>query len=308
MILYLSGLFIYAIPDMQRIVQERKNDKVVENFREKLGENQQGEGSDKSGGESADVTDGTRYITRNEQLYQEMQKYNQQIFSEGQSGLTDPWAYEQEMLDLSKYGICDGVIGVLDIPKMGVTLPLYLGATQEKMAKGAVMLGETSFPVEGTDSNCVIAAHRGWKGIPMFSEIERLELGDELTIQNCRETLVYRVSGIEIIFPNEIDKVMIQPGRNMVTLITCHPYTQNSRRYVVYCEEVGTQQENLDTEKSSSEEFGSENNSCSEESMQNRVEAIKEDQNLIARDTIWRKAGYIVIGLLGVILVAIRGR
>ncbi len=56
------------------------------------------------------------------------------------------------------------MIGILDIPKMDVTLPLYLGATQEKMAKGAVMLGQTSFPVQGTDSNCVIAAHRGWKG------------------------------------------------------------------------------------------------------------------------------------------------
>ena len=141
-------------------------------------------------------------------------------------------------MDLSEYGIDDGMIGILDIPKMDVTLPLYLGATQEKMAKGAVMLGQTSFPVQGTDSNCVIAAHRGWKGIPMFREIERLEIGDELTIQNCQETLSVPCVEIEIILPDESDKIMIQPGRNMVTLMTCHPYTQNSKRYVVYCDEV----------------------------------------------------------------------
>ncbi len=160
-------------------------------------------------------------IPKNAQLYQEMQEYNQQIFSDGQSGLTDPWSYEQETLDLSKYGIDDGMIG-LDIPKMDVTLPLYLGATQEKMAKGAVMLGQTSFPVQGTD-NCVIAAHRGWKGIPMFREIERLEIRRQPTIQNCQETLTYRVSEIEIILPDESDKIMIQPARNTVTLMTCYP-------------------------------------------------------------------------------------
>ena len=239
-------------------------------------------------------------IPKNAQLYQEMQAYNQQIFSDGQSGLTDPWSYEQETLDLSKYGIDDGMIGILDIPKMDVTLPLYLGATQEKMAKGAVMLGQTSFPVQGTDSNCVIAAHRGWKGIPMFREIERLEIGDELTIQNCQETLTYRVSEIEIILPDESDKIMIQPGRNMVTLMTCHPYTQNSRRYVVYCDEVGTQPE---AAVDAAEEADSSQQEIITTSEQNRTEALEEDQRLIERDTLWRKAGYVGIGLIGVLII-----
>lgn len=203
-------------------------------------------------------------------------------------------------MDLSQYGIYDGMIGILDIPKMDVTLPLYLGATQEKMAKGAVMLGQTSFPVQGTDSNCVIAAHRGWKGIPMFREIERLEIGDELTIQNCQETLTYRVSEIEIILPDESDKIMIQPGRNMVTLMTCHPYTQNSRRYVVYCDEVGTQPE---AAVDAAGEADSNRQEIITTSEQNRTEALEEDQRLIERDTLWRKAGYAGIGLIGVLII-----
>ena len=199
-----------------------------------------------------------------------------------------------------KEWIDDGMIGILDIPKMNVTLPIYLGATQEKMAKGAVMLGQTSFPVQGTDSNCVIAAHRGWKGIPMFREIERLEIGDELTIQNCQETLTYRVSEIEIILPDESDKIMIQPGRNMVTLMTCHPYTQNSRRYVVYCDEVGTQPE---AAVDAAEEADSSQQEIITTSEQNRTEALEEDQRLIERDTLWRKAGYVGIGLIGVLII-----
>ena len=287
---YLGGLFVYAIPDLQKVALQKENEKAVAHFQEAVEDSQQ----DRSGEQTDSTSATSNQIPKNAQLYQEMQAYNQQIFSNGQSGLTDPWAYEQETLDLSKYGIDDGMIGILDIPKMDVTLPLYLGATQEKMTKGAVMLGQTSFPVQGTDSNCVIAAHRGWKGIPMFREIERLEIGDELTIQNCQETLTYRVSEIEI---------MIRPGRNMVTLMTCHPYTQNSRRYVVYCDEVGTQPEKTaDTTADTAEGVGSsrQENVTSE---QNRTEAIAEDQRLIERDTLWRKAGYAGIGLIGVLII-----
>ena len=292
-LIYLGGVIVFAWPDLNSLKTGYENKKVMEQFQDQTEAEQSA--SDQKDSTSAD----SNQIPENAQLYQEMQAYNQQIFVDGQSGLTDPWSYEQETLDLSKYGIDDGMIGILDIPKMDVTLPLYLGATQEKMAKGAVMLGQTSFPVQGTDSNCVIAAHRGWKGIPMFREIERLEIGDELTIQNCQETLTYRVSEIEIILPDESDKIMIQPGRNMVTLMTCHPYTQNSRRYVVYCDEVGTQPEAaVDT----AEGVGSSQQEAVM-SEQNRTEAIEEDQRLIERDTLWRKAGYVGIGLIGVLII-----
>lgn len=301
-LIYLGGVIVFAWPDLNSLKTGYENKKVMEQFQDQTEAEQSA--SDQTDPTSAD----SNQIPKNAQLYQEMQAYNQQIFSDGQSGLTDPWSYEQETLDLSKYGIDDGMIGILDIPKMDVTLPLYLGATQEKMAKGAVMLGQTSFPVQGTDSNCVIAAHRGWKGIPMFREIERLEIGDELTIQNCQETLTYRVSEIEIILPDESDKIMIQPGRNMVTLMTCHPYTQNSRRYVVYCDEVGTQPEAaVDTADDTSVDAAKDADSSQQETIttseQNRTEAIEDDQRLIERDTLWRKAGYVGIGLIGVLII-----
>ena len=301
-LIYLGGVIVFAWPDLNSLKTGYENKKVMEQFQDQTEAEQSV--SNQKDSTSAD----SNQIPENAQLYQEMQAYNQQIFLDGQSGLTDPWSYEQETLDLSKYGIDDGMIGILDIPKMDVTLPLYLGATQEKMAKGAVMLGQTSFPVQGTDSNCVIAAHRGWKGIPMFREIERLEIGDELTIQNCQETLTYRVSEIEIILPDESDKIMIQPGRNMVTLMTCHPYTQNSRRYVVYCDEVGTQPEAaVDTADDTSVDAAKDADSSQQETIttseQNRTEAIEDDQRLIERDTLWRKAGYVGIGLIGVLII-----
>ena len=76
---------------------------------------------------------------------------------------------------------------------MHVKLPLYLGATLENMRKGAAIMGETSLPIGTKNSNCVIAAHRGYQGIPYFREVEKLNVGDRVIIQNPWEKLSYRV-------------------------------------------------------------------------------------------------------------------
>ena len=99
---YLGGLFVYAIPDLQKVALQKENEKAVAHFQEAVEDSQQ----DRSGEQTDSTSATSNQIPKNAQLYQEMQAYNQQIFSNGQSGLTDPWAYEQETLDLSKYG-CD---------------------------------------------------------------------------------------------------------------------------------------------------------------------------------------------------------
>ncbi len=134
----------------------------------------------------------------------------------------------------------------------------------------------------------------------MFREIERLEIGDELTIQNCQETLTYRVSEIEIILPDESDKIMIQPGRNMVTLMTCHPYTQNSEDMLYI---VMRLEHSREAAVDAAEEADSSQQEIITTSEQNRTEAIEEDQRLIERDTLWRKVGYAGIGLIGVLII-----
>ena len=119
---------------------------------------------------------------------------------------------------------------------MDVKLPLYLGATLENMRKGAAIMGETSLPLGTKNSNCVIAAHRGYEGIPYFREIERLKIGDRVIIKNPWEKLTYRVDEIKIIQPDDSDQIQIRKGKDMVTLLTCHPYRSHGKyRYVVYC-------------------------------------------------------------------------
>ena len=93
---------------------------------------------------------------------------------------------------------------------MKVELPLYVGASNEHLAKGAAILGQTSIPVGEIDTNSVIAGHRGYQGAPFFREIEKLNKGDTVTIVNPWDTLEYEVTGINVISPFDTDAVMIQ--------------------------------------------------------------------------------------------------
>ena len=178
---------------------------------------------------------------KSEQRYPELltalQAYNQRIYNEKQSGLVDLEACEELAADLTAYGIEDEILGVLEIPAMELTMPVYLGASDDHLAAGAAVLGNTSVPIGGANTNCVIAGHRGWKGADYFRHIDRLEVGDTVKLTNLWETLTYTVADIQIIQPHQIEKIKIQQGRDLLTLLTCHPYASGGRqRYVVYCE------------------------------------------------------------------------
>ena len=176
-----------------------------------------------------------------EQQYPELlvalQEYNRQLYAEKQSGLIDLEACEEPAAVLTAYDIEDEIIGVLEIPAVELTMPVYLGASEAHLAAGAAVLGNTSAPIGGDNTNCVVAGHRGWKGADYFRHVDRLTVGDEVVITNLWETLTYKVADIQIIQPYEVNKIKIQQGRDLLTLLTCHPYASGGRqRYVVYCE------------------------------------------------------------------------
>ena len=171
------------------------------------------------------------------ELLSALQAYNQRIYAEKQSALIDLEACEEPAADLIGYGIEDEIIGVLEIPAMELTMPVYLGASDAHLAAGAAVLGNTSAPIGGDNTNCVIAGHRGWRGADYFRHIDKLAVGDTVKLTNLWETLSYTVADIQIIQPHEVEKIKIQQGKDLLTLLTCHPYASGGRqRYVVYCE------------------------------------------------------------------------
>ena len=175
------------------------------------------------------------------ELLAALQEYNRQLYKEKQCNLTDLEACEETAADLTTYGVADEIIGVLEIPAMELTMPVYLGASDAHLAAGAAVLGNTSVPIGGNSTNCVIVGHRGWRGADYFRHIDRLQVGDIVTLTNLWETLTYTVADIQIIQPHEVDKIKIQQDRDLLTLLTCHPYASGGReRYVVYCEKLPT--------------------------------------------------------------------
>ena len=177
--------------------------------------------------------------TEHTQLWLDMKAYNEAIFREGQEGLSNPTAYEESGFYLADYGLESEVFGVLTIPRLSLEMPIYLGASKQNMANGATVMGQTSLPIGGSNTNCVLAGHRGWNGAAYFLYINQLEPGDTVTVTNLWETLTYEVVETQIISPNDVDAIHIQPNRELLTLLTCHPPASGGKqRYLVFCERV----------------------------------------------------------------------
>ena len=171
-----------------------------------------------------------------DKMREEMLEYNKRLFETKQAGLAGTEAYEQADFSVSEYGFEDGILGYLSIPAMGVELPVLIGATKENMNGGAVRLSQTSLPIGGENTNTVMAAHRGYATAAMFRDIEILSEGDSIFFTNFFETLEYKVVETRVIVPTDIDAVLIQEGRDLITLVTCHPFRFNYQRYLVYAE------------------------------------------------------------------------
>lgn len=212
------GIILFCFPYVSNYIYEKEVDEKKKDFIEEISKE-----------ENEDLL---------EKLYQELKARNEELYNSNQENLVDPFSYEQSTIDLGEYGIKDNIIGYINISKLNLELPIVLGANTENMKKGAVHLTETSYPIGGENTNSVIAAHRGYNKAQMFRYIDRLEYGDEIYIQNFREELVYRVYEIKVIDPNDVNELLIEEGKDIITLFTCHPYMVDTHRYVVKAERI----------------------------------------------------------------------
>ena len=127
----------------------------------------------------------------------------------------------------------NGVMGYVAIHKLGVELPLYHGVSAEVLNVACGHLEGTSFPVGGENTHSVLSAHRGLPHAKLFTELDKMELGDTFQVTILDRTYTYQVDQIKVIRPNEIDDVQIIKGEEHCTLLTCTPYGINSHRLLV---------------------------------------------------------------------------
>ena len=132
----------------------------------------------------------------------------------------------------------EGLMSRVQIPGIGVDLPVYHGTDDETLLKGAGHLEGSHLPVGGQGTHSVITAHRGLASATMFNDLVDVEVGDRFTLNTLGEVLTYEVREIEVIDPDDTSVLLADPDRDLVTLVTCTPLGVNSHRVVVTGERV----------------------------------------------------------------------
>lgn len=141
------------------------------------------------------------------------------------------WPYEQQLLFDR-----EPMMSYIVIPAIDVKLPIYHGTSDAALMAGVGHLQNSALPVGGPDSHCVLTGHTGMHGTRMFDGLVDLKEGDTFVIWTLSEPYAYRVSGIEVVEPDDLDSLGVVDGKDLCTLVTCTPYGVNSHRLLVHGE------------------------------------------------------------------------
>lgn len=161
----------------------------------------------------------------------EARAYNEALAQTGNlSKLTDEqMAAYNSILDITGTGI----MGYIDIPIIGVSLPIYHGVEESVLQVAVGHLAGTAFPIGGKNTHCVVSGHRGLPTAKLFTNLDEVAEGDVFTVQVLDQTVTYLVDQIRIVLPAEVDDLQIEREQDYMTLVTCTPYGVNTHRLLV---------------------------------------------------------------------------
>lgn len=193
----MAGMFLCAYPFVGSSIAEKTNQDVICTYQNVV-----------DNFDDAEV----------ETLLQEAKEYN----------LLREIAYE-EVLNLTE----DGVMAMIEIPKLELELPIYHGTEEETLTKGVGHIYGSDLPVGGESTHSLLAAHRGLPDKQLFTRLNELEMGDEFVVNICGIKHIYEVCEISVIKPEDTGVLRVQESRDLISLITCTPYGINTHRLVV---------------------------------------------------------------------------
>lgn len=127
----------------------------------------------------------------------------------------------------------NGIMGTVEIPKIRITLPIFHTTNDDVLQTAAGHLEGSSLPVGGENTHAVISAHRGLPSAALFTDLDKLKKGDHFLLHILDDTLYYQVDQITVIEPEDTEALAVEPGMDLVTLLTCTPYGVNSHRLLV---------------------------------------------------------------------------
>lgn len=208
-ILIISGLGLAAYPIVSNILAQRNASQAITDYDDVV------ETMDKEEIDAAKEA---------------MKQYNEQLghavlrdaVGEGKAGVS-----YVDMIDVGE------TIGYLTVPVIDVNLPIYYGTSAEVLEKGVGYIEETSFPLGGESTHCVLTGHRGLPTAELFTHMDQVEEGDLFFLHVLDEVLAYEVDQIKVVDPDDTSDLDIVEGEDYVTLVTCTPYSINTHRLLV---------------------------------------------------------------------------
>ena len=207
-ILFFSGLCLTLYPFVSNLIAQSHASQAIAAYDEQVAEMDQ------------EQIDAAKEAVR---------KYNEQLNAaveasamQGEDGIS--------YLDLVDVGES---IGFIEIPKIDVYLPIYSGTGEDVLQKGVGHLAESSYPIGGTSTHSVLTGHRGLPSAVLFTDLDKLEVGDTFRITVLDKTFIYEVDQIKTVLPDDVSDLLIDEEKELCTLVTCTPYGINSHRLLV---------------------------------------------------------------------------
>ena len=178
---------------------------------------------------------------RYDALWQAAQAYNEKLpGTVVNHALTEAQREEYDSL-LNVSGT--GIMGYVEIPSIQCVLPVYHGTNEAVLQIAVGHLEWSSLPVGGEGTHCVISGHRGLPSAKLFTNLDKLVVGDVFMLRVLDEVLTYEVDQILIVEPQETAALEIEEGKDYCTLVTCTPYGVNTHRLLVRGHRVANAQE-----------------------------------------------------------------
>ena len=172
------------------------------------------------------------------ELFDEAVAYNEELAALPYQSMRSDEMMERYEKTLSVDG--KTTMGYIEIPKLGLSLAVSHGTSNEVLESGVGHLDWSSLPIGGPSTHCVLSGHRGLPSAKLFTNLDQMVVGDTFLLYILNEVLTYEVDQILIVKPEETDSLQIEPGKDYCTLVTCTPYAINTHRLLVRGHRVET--------------------------------------------------------------------
>ncbi len=164
------------------------------------------------------------------------QSYNKELWSSivqygsySKDSVTSAMEEYAGLLDLTG----TGTMGYVHIPKLAVSLPIYHGTEEETLDRGVGHLIGSSLPIGGGSTHAILTGHSGLASQKMFSDLDKLEIGDTFYLEVLNKFLAYEVDQINTVLPHDTTYLGLEEGKDLCTLVTCTPFGVNTHRLLI---------------------------------------------------------------------------